>query len=492
MQQAMENGSNQERTTLKKSMSPLAIWALAFGAIIGWGAFVMPGFRFLPVAGPLGACLGFAIGAVMFMFVAAAYGKLVGLYPVAGGVFAFAYGVFGSTAAFICGWALVLGYISFIALNATALVLLTRFLMPGVLEFGYMYTIEGWRVFAGELLFIEAVLFFFGYMNYRGASLAAFLQTILAFMLTFGVIGLVAGAAAAPTASSANLQPLFAEGKSAFACIAAIVAIAPWLFAGFDTIPQAAEEFNFSPTQAIRLMVASIACGAAVYCLVTLAVGMVIPYPELLAQNPPWHAGLTAKLSMGGLGTVVLACAVLGAILTGINGFFVAGTRLLFSMGRARILPRWFADLHPVHQTPRNSIMFAVLLVTIAPLFGREVLGWVVDMSSLGIVVAYFYACWAAYRVLGNSPEVADRGFYRVMAVLGCLSSVACFGLLVVPASPAAIGIQSWIALLVWVGLGVVLYFTRLGEVRGFSERERSFLILGDAELADALKAVAR
>ena len=142
-------------------MSPLSIWALAFGAIIGWGAFVMPGLRFLPGSGPLGAVIGFVAGGIMLMFVALAYGRLVGSFPIAGGVFAFAYAAFGPTLSFICGWALVLGYLSIIALNATAIVLLTRFLMPGLLEFGHMYTIVDWHIYAGELILLEAVLVLF-------------------------------------------------------------------------------------------------------------------------------------------------------------------------------------------------------------------------------------------------------------------------------------------------------------------------------------------
>ena len=73
-----------ERQNLEKSMSPLSIWALAFGAIIGWGAFIMPGLRFLPGSGPIGACIGFVLGGLMLTFVALTYGRLVGCHPVAG------------------------------------------------------------------------------------------------------------------------------------------------------------------------------------------------------------------------------------------------------------------------------------------------------------------------------------------------------------------------------------------------------------------------
>ena len=42
---------------LQKKLSPLNVWALALGSIIGWGAFVMPANTFLPNAGPLGTAI---------------------------------------------------------------------------------------------------------------------------------------------------------------------------------------------------------------------------------------------------------------------------------------------------------------------------------------------------------------------------------------------------------------------------------------------------
>ena len=82
------------------------------------------------------AVLGFFIGAFLLLFVAVVYGYMIEHVPVAGGEYAYAYSGFGPTCAFICGWALVLGYVVIIAINISALALLVRFLFPGVFEFG--------------------------------------------------------------------------------------------------------------------------------------------------------------------------------------------------------------------------------------------------------------------------------------------------------------------------------------------------------------------
>ena len=87
--------SQTDRKELKKTMSPAEVWALAVGAIIGWGCFVLPGTRFLPDAGPLGTCLAFLIGGGLLCTVALCYSILIKVYPVAGGSFTYAYVGFG-------------------------------------------------------------------------------------------------------------------------------------------------------------------------------------------------------------------------------------------------------------------------------------------------------------------------------------------------------------------------------------------------------------
>ena len=66
--------------------------------------------------------------------------------------------------------------------------------------------------------------------------------------------------------------------------ILSILAIAPFLFVGFDTVPQAAEEFSFPHSKSRNIMLAAILWGAVLYSLVTLSVALLVPYPEMLAR----------------------------------------------------------------------------------------------------------------------------------------------------------------------------------------------------------------
>ena len=471
------SSQNATRETLDKSLSPWQVGALALGCIVGWGCFVLPGISFLPNAGPLATLIAFAIGGLVMSVVALSYSHMIEHYPVAGGEFAYAYAGFGPTAAFICGWALVLGYLSIVAINASAIALLGRFLMPGVFEFGYLYTIAGWDVYLGEVLLMSGAVLLFGLMNYRGVSVAGSIQLFLAFALTSGIISLTCGVTTADTFALTNLVPHFAEGKSPFAAIITVVAIAPFLFVGFDTIPQAAEEFSFSPKRARVLMLAAIALGAVLYSCVTFSVGSVIPYKDLLAQNHAWATGAVAEMALGDLGGLVLGTAVLGAVCTGLNGFYLATTRLLFSIARGKFLPKWFGEIHPKYHTPHNAIIFTMLICLLTPWAGRSVVGWIVDMCSVGTVIGYLFTCLTCYKMF------AARGEKNIMTVLGAIASFVILGLLTIPGSPAIIGTEPWILLVIWVAMGVAFYSVQIKTVRETPELDVRESIFGDRNI---------
>lgn len=484
----MSNAANHQR--LEKSLTPAQVWALALGSIVGWGCFVLPGDSFLPQSGPLATLIAFGAGALLLCFVAVVYGYMIEYTPVAGGEYAYAYVGFGPTGAFVCGWALVLGYVVIIGINISALGLLVRFLLPGVFEFGELYTIAGWKVYTGEVLLMCAATLFFGIMNYRGISIAGVLQVILAFALSTGILFLFFGAVNVETASLANLNPLFAEQRSPAMSILAILAISPFLFVGFDTVPQAAEEFSFSPKKARNIMLAAIVWGGLLYALVTFSVAVVIPYPEMLAKmaalresgETAWATGVVCEMAYGKFGAVVLAVSVLGAVCTGINGFYVATTRLLLSMSRGGILPAWFADIHPRYHSPYKAIIFTICIVLLTPWCGRAVVGWIVDMSAVGTAIAYLYTCLAGYRVIKNTPSAYAPG-RLVICGIGAFVSILCIILLLAPGSPALIGPAPRSIMVAWIVLGVVFYRITRPDWINTPEEELRERILGSRDL---------
>lgn len=160
------------------------------------------------------------------------------------------------------------------------------------------------------------------------------------------------------------------------------------------------------------------------------------------------------------------------------NGYFIASTRLLFSMGRGKFIPSWFEKVHPRHGTPVNAILFVLMFTLIAPWFGRAALNWLCDTCALGAALSYLFTCITAYKLAAAYPEMVMRSG-RCISLIGVAISLFCFLLLSVPGSPAAIGLESWVMLLVWVALGVIFYLQRASELRAIPEREMQFMLLG-------------
>ena len=217
--------------------------------------------------------------------------------------------------AYVCGWFLALGYLSIIPLNATALALLGRFIAPTLFARGYLYSVAGFDVYLGEVVLASAAVVLVGVFNYRSVRSVGDFQLVLTTLLTGTVLVLAVGSWLSPMASLDNLMPAFAPERTPLAGILAMVAIAPWLYVGFDTLPQAAEELTFSHRQSLRLMVVAILAGAFMYIAVLLATAVVGPWEELIAEGSPWLTGTTVRRSLGTAGLTILAVAVAAGIL---------------------------------------------------------------------------------------------------------------------------------------------------------------------------------
>lgn len=471
----------KKRTELSKALKPHWVVAIAFGSAIGWGAFVLP-TDWMAKAGPMGVILGILIGALLVMVIAVSYGYMVEKFPVSGGEFVFTYLGFGRINAYICGWFVTLSYITSVALNASAIIVLFKFLYPQVVEIGYMYTIAGWDVYISQIVIATAALIIFGIANIRGISLTGRMQFIFSAVLFILAITIGAGMTFHPDTAIANLRPAFNMEIGGLSSILVIVATAPFLYSGFNNIAQSSEEFNFSAKRAFKLMILALGAGGIVYSVMVYATAMATPWQGLVAGTPAWGTGDVVKSLFGNLGMTVLTVALCMGIFTGINGFLVSSSRMLLAMGRARILPQAFTKIHPKYRTPYVGIITAVVVCFITPWFGRPALLWIVDMTATGVAIAYLYTCASAYRFF-DWKESALRKF---ISLSGAVISLIFLGLLFIPGSPALLAMPSLIAMIVWILIGALFYAMYGKRYNAIPKEELDVFILGE-ELSKTL-----
>jgi len=472
--------SENRRRKLTKSLKPSWVFAIALGSSVGWGAFILPG-DWIAQSGPVGAMIGLLIGAIIMMIIASSYGVMIKKFPVSGGGFTNAFISAGKIWAFVCGWFLSLGYISIVALNASAFSLLLKYLIPGFMKQYYLYSVAGWDVYLPEVIISSLLIITFALLNSLGTSFSGRLQFYFVVLLIGGVVllgGLTFGFADQPFE---NMKPVFKSEQSVFVSILLILAIAPWAYVGFDNVPQAAEEFEFSPRKATLLIVFSLLTSFLIYAVMIGLTSWTFPDVTGMGDGALWLTGDVIFNLLGTVGLVVMAIAIMMGIFTGLNGFYMSASRLLFSMARARALPNMFRKMTK-NQIPIWGIWFVTLITLPTPWLGREALNWIVDMSSTGVSVGYFFTCLAAYKLLAWKAEEQGREIdpvKKALALIGIVCSLIFIGLLLIPVSPAALTGPSYILLVVWGIVGVGFYFVMRKRYNSLTAEETEYYVLG-------------
>lgn len=482
----MKSASGEAK--LDKQLSPMNVWALAFGCIIGWGSFVNPGKKFLATSGTLGTAIGLAGGALVMMIIAFSYSYMVPKYPKAGGEFTFTKECIGKIPAFICGWFLVAAYLTNVPMNSTALSLIVKGIFGGVLQQGYLYTLAENDIYLGEVIFACSILILFAVFCICGVKVAGVIQTVLASTLAICVFTLAIAALFSSKTSFENLVPYFGfdkttlmpkvDGQAITSGVVATFAIAPWAFVGFDTIPQAAEEFKFPAKRVNVIMMVAILFGGFVYIsnnLVTAAV--YASYPEEIARinaEGGWALLESARILLGDFGVVLVGAGVLSAVLTGMMGFYMASSRLMYSMSRDGYLPRMFGRVGAKFKTPYVAILFCLAVSIVGPFLGREALGWWLEMSNIGAAVGFGFTALSAIITIKRHKD--NKPFVLAMATLGTIFSLAFVVLMLVPI-PGLVGVNfttpSYIMLGVWVVLGALFFLFKYRNIKAESHNSR-------------------
>lgn len=428
------------------------ILALAFGAMIGWSWVVLTG-AWIGSAGTMGAITAFVIGGVAILLISLIYAELASALPFAGGEHVYSERALGSGASFICTWGIILGYASVVTFEAVALPTVLDSLIPG-LDKVYLWQIAGWDIYLSWVLVGVLGAAIMTVVNVLGVRMVALVQSVVVIAILLVGVLLVSGAVV--TGDISNMQPLFKDGVAG---ITLVLVMVPFMFVGFDTIPQVAEEVDLPFRDIGVVLITSVAMAIVWYGLIILAVGLVLD-PTAINASTTVTAEANARI-YGEVGGTVLLVAGLAGIITSWNAFILGGSRAIYALANSGLLPKFLGQLHPKYHTPTNAIVLLGVLSALGPFFGRPALVWVVNAGSLGIVIAYVMVTWS-FLVLRNREPSLDRP-YKVPfgQFVGSLALVLAIGmtLLYLPGSPAALlWPQEWGIIIAWIILGGLLY----------------------------------
>jgi amino acid transporter len=446
----------QAAPRLRRVLGGIEYFALAFGSMVGVGWVVLM-HDWLGRGGPIGAALAFAVGGFLLVPIGIVYGHLTARIPQADSEIAYTASLFPLWGRFAVGWMMTLGYLIVCPFEAVAIGQLAAQVLPDLQQFR-LYQVGRDTVYLPELVLGLGLIIVITAINLRGIQQSAFLQNLFTFGLlavfaVFATFGVTRG-------SARNLAPAFAHGGSWGPLVStlAVLQIVPYFMAGFESVSRCAEERDakFREGRFVTITLLAIGVGAVFYCTTILVVGLLYPWQELAKTN--WATLIAFRRAFGSEWLVNLI--LLGAILSLIkvlNGNFLCATRLLFAMGRSRMVPSRLADVHDRFHTPGWSIGTVGVLSALGCCWGKQVLVPITDVGSFAIAVGWLGACIAYASGVGGGP-----GWQRALFGFGgAVVAGLALSMKLLPFFPEAFTRSEYIVLGGWIALGVLFWVLR-------------------------------
>lgn len=430
------------------------VFVLAFGAMIGWGWVVLSG-EWILKAGTVGAMIAFALGGLMVLFVGLTYAELTAAMPKCGGEHVFSYRALGRNASFICTWAIVLGYISVVAFEAVAFPTVMQYLFPGYMKV-HLYSVAGFDIYLTWLLVGVISSILIAAVNYFGVKPAARFQGILTIVIAIIGLSLITGSLFNGEVS--NVQPLFKDGVNG---IIAVAVMTPFMYVGFDVIPQAAEEMNIPFKKIGQILILSVVMAVVWYVAIIGGVSLAMSSTQIEASELVTADAMANVFFNSPIASKVLIIGGIAGILTSWNSFYVGGSRAIYSMAESGMLPSFLARLHPKYKTPCNAVILVGVISSLAPFLGRKMLVWLSDAGGLTIVVAYLIVSISFLVLRKKEPEMSRPYKVKHGKLVGTIAVIMCvvLAIMYLPGSPAAlVWPYEWGILIAWTVLGSVFF----------------------------------
>jgi len=431
--------------SLARKLRLADFFSLGFGTMIGVGWLVVMD-DWLSRGGPLGAVLAFLIGGAALLPIGIVYGRLVQAMPDAAGEIAYTAAVFPRPVSYATGWMMLLAYYIVCPWEAVAVGRIAGYLFPA-LNSVELYRVAGKPVYLPHLIIGLGLTLLITLLNYRGIRISATVQN----WTTFAVIALTLGfvSAGVTRGSTANLRPWFSG--PALVSVILMLQVVPYFMTGFESVGKASEEASqdFQTRRFMLAIVLAVVIGALFYATVTFAVAYVAPWQGLIHESFATAVAFEHALRSPWIVRVIMATALLSLVKI-FNGNFIAASRLLFGLGRRGLADPRLGSVHPVNRTPSAAVICLGVITALLMLAGESILVPITEVGSLASLLGWAASCAAYLRMRPSSLG-------RAAAATGIFVTSLLLLLKALPQVPGHFTTYEWVALAVWVGLGLLL-----------------------------------
>ncbi|MCP2028865.1 APA family basic amino acid/polyamine antiporter [Flavobacterium sp. HSC-32F16] len=454
--------ASESEKGLKRTLSSRSLVALGVGAIIGAGLFSLTGIAAADHAGPA-VTISFVLAAVGCAFAGLCYAEFASMIPVAGSAYTYSYATMGEFMAWIIGWDLVLEY----ALGAATVgVSWSRYLLELLAKFNIhlppdlicspweTLTLSNGTVIEGGIINLPAIFIvsLLSLLLIKGTKESATINNILvvvkvAVVIIFIVLGW-------KFIDPTNYIPYIPEntgvfGKFGWSGIAAGAGTVFFAFIGFDAVSTAAQEAK-NPQKGMPIgILGSLVICTLLYVLFSHVMTGLVPYYKFAGDAKP------AATAFAVTGYDFLQTGLIIAILAGYTSvmlvMLMGQSRVFYTMSKDGLLPPFFSEIHAKFRTPwKTNLFFLVFVSLFAGLVPVSDLG---HMVSIGTLLAFVLVCVGVMVMRKKMPD-APRSFRTPWVPF-----VPIAGIVICLALMYSLPNESWARLVIWMALGILIYF---------------------------------
>jgi basic amino acid/polyamine antiporter, APA family len=476
----------------KRSLNSGNLVALGIGAIIGAGIFVLTGHAAAQYAGPA-IVLSFVVSGLACALAGLCYAEFASLIPVSGSAYTYAYATLGELLAWIIGWDLILEYLfaaSTVAVGWSGYVvsLLKDFgihISPLIAAAKGTVLIEvpanipgvdsGWIPKTDELLtfltqhsvnvsglpevtslinvpamFIVAVV---SILLVIGIKESARFNNIMVFTKVSVIILFIAMGFF--FVKKANWHPFIPKnlgtfGQFGISGVLRAAAVIFFAYIGFDAVSTTAQEAK-NPKRDMPIgILGSLAISTVLYILVAIVLTGVVSYHFLSVPAPIAMAVDAMGSSLAWLRWIIKFAAIAG-LSSVILVLLMGQPRIFFSMSKDGLLPAVFSRVHPRFRTPYiSTIMTGIVAMILAGILPIGKLG---ELVSIGTLLAFVIVCISVLVLRKTHPEYPRPFKTPWLPYVPVAGALICIGVMIF------LPLDTWIRLIVWFIIGMVIYF---------------------------------
>lgn len=451
----------QTDTSLKRVLGPWNLVFLGIGAIIGTGIFVLTGTVAAQNAGP-GVVLSFVLAGVASIFAALCYSEFASTVPMAGSAYTYGYATLGELFAWIIGWDLILEY----ALGAVTVAIgwsgyVVSFLKDlGIIIPPPLSAARGTLVTLADGSTVTAILNLPAVFIIAAVTAllvvgikesASFNNVIVVIKVAVVLLFIVGAASAVVTANWTPFIPPNTGEREAFGWTGVVAGAGIVFFAyiGFDAVSTAAQEAK-NPQRDMPIgIIGSLLVCTVLYIIVAAIATGVVPYKQLDVPDPiafaadkagmgKWMRGLIKLGAIAGLSSVILV-------------MLLGQSRVFWAMSKDGLLPPFINRVHPRFKTPWiTSIVTGIVVAIFSAVFTVREAGSLVSIGTLLAFVIVSVGVLVLRIREPNLPRAFKTPAVWIVAPLGALSAIYLMIFL---------SGQTWMRLVIWLALGLLLYF---------------------------------